>query len=260
MAFWSDFGRGVSSHITAIEFIAKHRLWLYFLYPVVLVGVLYLAGFISIYSLGDFLVNKGFDYLIGETDTGIVWLDKVLNILIWILKFAAGFIFKIYMFSYVLKIMKYIVLICCSPMMALLSERVDELSTGRKYPFILSQFLRDVFRSIAVNMRNLRLESLIAIGLLFIGWIPVIGLITIPAAALFGWYFFGFNMMDYSYERWKWKISQAASFTRKNKGIAIGNGMIFSWLILVPYIGLIIAPVLGPVAATLAVLGKTEKN
>ena len=42
--------------------------------------------------------------------------------------------------------------------------------------------------------------------------------------------------------------------TRKHKGIAIGNGFVFSMILLLPFIGVIIAPILSVVAATLAVL------
>ena len=135
MGFWSDFGRGISSHISALEFIAKHKLWLYFLFPVLLVGLLFLAGFASVYSLGDLLVDKAFDWLEGYSDTGMGWIDSIINVLLWLLSVGLKFFFRMYFFSYILKVMRYIVLICCSPMMALLSERVDEIITGRKYPF-----------------------------------------------------------------------------------------------------------------------------
>jgi CysZ protein len=41
---------------------------------------------------------------------------------------------------------------------------------------------------------------------------------------------------------------------RKHKGIAIGNGFIFSMLLYIPFLGVIVSPVLSATAGTLATL------
>lgn len=261
MSFWSDFGKGVSTHIKAWSFIAEHRLWGYFLYPVALVVVLFIFGFYSAFGLGNYIAGLLMDLITPETiDTGYGWLDVVLMVLSWVLKIVAGFIIKAFIFAILIKFIRYAVLILCSPMMALLSERVDEIITGNKYPFVFSLFIKDVFRGIGVTLRNMLFEMLFIVGCFFIGWIPVIGWFTVPFLWIVGWYFLGFNMMDYTYERKRLSISQGAYFTRKHKGIAIGNGMVFSMLLLIPYIGLLIAPVLSSVAGTLATMEMMEEK
>lgn len=261
MGFWSDFGKGVSTHVRAWSFIAEHRLWLYFLYPVVLVALLLLSGFYSAFSLGNYIAGELVDLLTPDQfDTGEEWLNTVLTVVIWIVKFVAGFIIKAFLFAILIKYIRYIVLLLCSPMMSLLSERVDEILTGKKYPFVFSLFIKDVFRGMGVTIRNMLFEMLFIIGCMFIAWIPVIGWFTVPFLWIVGWYFLGFNMMDYTYERKRLRISEGARFTRKHKGIAIGNGMVFSLLLMIPYIGLIIAPVLSSVAGTLATMEMMEEK
>jgi CysZ protein len=259
MNFFSDFGKGVSYHLKAWSFIAKNGLWLYFLYPVFLVIILYVLGFYSVFNFGNYLSDKILGW-IPDYDGGNSIIGAALSAIISVLKIIAGLVIKLYLLAIILKFAKYIVLILCSPMMALLSERIDEIISGKKYPFEFSQFLKDIFRGIKINLRNLLLETLITIAFLFIGWIPVIGWVTIPFLWIISWYFLGFNMMDYSYERRRMKISEGVNFTRKHKGIAVGNGMIFSWLLLIPFLGLIIAPVLSVTAGTLATLEALEKN
>ncbi|HLG03710.1 MAG TPA: EI24 domain-containing protein [Bacteroidia bacterium] len=254
MRFLSDFNKGVLSHLRAFEFIARHKLWAYFLYPAILATLLTAGGFWSAFGLGNYLADRITDQLPEEISSGYEWMNTIVNWILWIVKLAAGFILWLFIFLLFMKYIRYFVLIFCSPVMALLSERVDEIVSGKIFPFQFGRFLKDVLRGIFVTFRNIFLETMITIGLLIIGWIPVFGWITVPLLWLAGWYFLGFSMMDYTYERRKWGIAQGAIFTRRRKGIAMGNGMIFSFILVIPFVGLILAPVLSVVAGTLATL------
>ncbi|MGL4596500.1 MAG: EI24 domain-containing protein [Bacteroidia bacterium] len=253
MGFWSDLGKGFSSHIKAIEFIAKHSLWLYFLYPIAIAAILYLIGFFSFFALGGMLGDKVVSWIGLNPDDG-GWQGAVAGVT----NILVSTSFKMIMWYILGTYMKYIVLIICSPILALLSERVEEIITGNTYPFNLQQFLLDIMRGILVVFRNLFIETGIMILCLFITLIPILGwvlsIFTIPTKYIFSCYFLGFSMMDYTYERRKMSISQGASFTRKHKGIAISNGFVFQILLLIPLLGMSLAPILSCVAATLAVL------
>jgi CysZ protein len=256
MAFWSDLGKGISTHIRGFEFIAKHNLWHFFIYPFLILALLFLGGYWSVLQLSDWLV----DWLMKEIGIQVVNDNSWIHYLQVIGSFLVGIVLKIVFLLILSSYIKYIVLIICSPILALLSERVDEIISGKKYPFNFSQFIHDIFRGILVTLRNMAMETLLILACMIIGWIPVVGLITIPFLYLISWYFMGFSMMDYSYERTRMTIVQGARFTRKHKGIAIGNGFIFSMILLVPFIGVVIAPILSVVAATLAVLEKKKEE
>lgn len=258
MAFFKDLGIGFSSHIKAIEFIAKHNLWLYFLWPLLIAIGLYVVGFTSTFYLGDLLAEKitSWIQLDGEWEGWMDGLRKVLS-------FLVGFVLKLLMLVLFSSMLKYIVLIICSPILALLSERIDEIVTGTTIPFNFGQLLHDMLRGILITLRNMFLELAIWFGCLFIGIIPVLGWLLVWPLMGFkmvtAWYFLGFSMMDYSYERRRMKISEGVRFTRRHKGIAIANGFLFSLLLMIPFLGISIAPVLSCVAATLAVL-EAAKN
>lgn len=256
MSFWSDLGKGISTHIRAIEFISKHSLWHYFVYPLAIMVLLWFGGFWSIMQLSNYIIDYGLEWL-GLTGNEEGWLGWLQAAAVFIVGLVLKLIFLLVLSSY----LKYIVLIICSPILALLSERIDEIISGKKYPFNFGQFMHDMLRGIVVTLRNLALETLVILACMIIAWIPIIGYVTIPFLYLIAWYFMGFAMMDYTYERQRLTIGQGAQFTRKHKGLAIGNGFIFSMILLVPFAGLCIAPILSVVAATLAVIEtKQEEN
>lgn len=258
MGFWSDLGKGINTHVKAIEFIAKHNLWHYFLYPLFIMILLWLGGFWSITQLSGWLVDYAVEWigLDGNEEGWLGWLQSAATIII---SLVLKIVFLLFLSSY----LKYIVLIICSPILALLSERIDEIISGKKYPFNFNQFLHDMLRGCLVSLRNLALETLIIFGFMIFALIPIlgwiVGWISVPFLYALAWYFMGFAMMDYTYERQRLTIGQGARFTRRHKGIAIGNGFIFSMILLVPFAGICIAPILSVVAATLAVL-ETKKE
>lgn len=258
MSFFSDFGRGISFHLKALQFIAKHNLWSYFILPIGITIILAMWGIYSLNSIGDDWGKEIEEKLTGFLPDGDTWawIGKIIHLVSGIL----GWIARIVATLFFLKILRYIVLILCSPVMARLSERVDEILSGKTFPFRLHEFLHDMFRGILISLRNMFLETFITVACFFLGFIPVIGLIVVPFLWITGWYFLGFNMMDYTYERCRMRISEGTRFTRKHKGIAIGNGMVYSFLLWIPVLGICLAPVLSSVAATLATLDALDKK
>jgi CysZ protein len=265
--FRKDFGLGISTWFRAWKFISDNNLFHYFLYPIA-ASILMGMGAIA-------LIKSGVDYLVGLISPHIeytafgdegVW-SKILTFLSDIRGYAIAFalwIVFIYIFT---KAHKYILLAIMSPMMALLSERTDEILTGQVYPFDGQQFVRDVLRGVLLAFRNLFLETLIGLVLwivtifltYFTGGIGVVLLpVTLVVSIMVSAYFFGFATMDYTNERKKRSIGQSIKYIRARRGIALGNGGVFYSLMLLPLIGTTIAMVTCTVAATLA-MHETEK-
>ena len=166
-----------------------------------------------------------------------------------------------------LKFNKYLVLILMSPIMALLSEKTEEVLTGNVYPFEWGQFMNDIWRGILIALRNMLFE----IGIILVVWLvglglgvifPPIMLIYTPLSAIFlfivGAYFYGFSTMDYTNERRRLGISESVGFIRKNRWLAISNGMIFTVWLYIPIIGPIIAPITCTAGVTLGIAKKID--
>lgn len=249
MGFWKDVGRGFSSHVDAIPFIFKNGLWVYFIYPFLIAILLFIVGFASYFVIKDLVVDWFMDFA-GLNDGGIDdllggWLKPFIKLIV-------GLVVKLVLFFVFNSMYKYIVLIMLSPILALLSERVEEIKYGVKYPFEFKQFAKDVLRGILITLRNMFIEYGILLLCLIVIWVPVVGWIISIGLYILSAYFVGFSMMDYTSERRRFKISQSVRFVRRRKGIAISNGLIFNILLLIPFVGISIGPIVSVVAATLA--------
>ena len=66
-------------------------------------------------------------------------------------------------------------------------------------------------------------------------------------------------MLDYSFERHKLSPAESVLFIGKHRGLAIGNGLIFYLMHILPVIGWILAPAYAVVAATISIYYQ-EKN
>ena len=161
-------------------------------------------------------------------------------------------VFKLLFLYLYFKIGKYLVLIFVSPILAFLSEAVDRKITGNDYPLNVKQITKDIVRGTGLAIRNMFLEfGFIIVGYLVSVFLPIVWPVVMVFLWIVGWYFFGFSMIDYTSERQQLSIQKSVSYVRKHKGLAIGNGMAFSFLFYIPLLGAIAAPIIGVVAATL---------
>ena len=93
-----------------------------------------------------------------------------------------------------------------APVMAYLSEKTEQILTGKAFPFNLGQFMKDVFRGIVMALRNLVIELFLTACLLLLAFVPVIGISSTFLIFLVESYFLGFSMLDYYYERKRYTI------------------------------------------------------
>ncbi|MCE3279893.1 MAG: hypothetical protein K0S44_2084 [Bacteroidetes bacterium] len=234
-----QFIRAIKAYPTALKLISKHNLWLYFLWPVILCILLIIGGTAVISQFSDYLQSVIVSWFgLPEKNSGV--FSFFLNISLKILFF---FLYAI--------ILKYIVLILLSPVLALLSERTDEIITGRKYNFNLIQLIKDAFRGSLLAIRNMFMQLGLVLICFVLMTIPLAGWLAPFFLVVINYYFYGFGMIDYTNERYKLSVSESISFIRKNKGLAIGNGFIFALIFAIPLAGMLIAPIISVIAATI---------
>lgn len=259
MSLFKNFGTGFSAYGKAMRMLFTKQLWWFLLFPVLLNVVFLIVGMMGIGSLSDYIENylTGLVAFNGDEFTGASYLKPysgylsgIVGGLVWVvLKFAFFFLFA--------TIGGYIVIICLSPVFAVLSEKTEEILTGNKYPFSADQIMRDVVRGVLIALRNMFIEIGFIILIFVLGFfIPIIGGIVGTVLLFFiASYFYGFSFIDYTLERQRITVKQSVQFMRANKGLVIANGMVFSLFMLIPFCGVTLsgfAAIVSVIAATIA--------
>ena len=196
----------------------KHKLWIYFLFPVLI--------FCGVYYIGFTFEDLRKEYLAGK-DAGMiktVWYG-----------FISGIFFLL---SYVIfNFMRYILIILISPVLSVISEKVEKIITGNKYNFNLKQLLKDIQRTINLAIRNVFFEFGIVYGMALILYI-IFWIVPAPEgtakfisgqfAMIVAFYYYGFGFIDFMNERRRLTMKESVKFVKKHKGFAIALGLVFT--------------------------------
>ena len=169
-------------------------------------------------------------------------------------------ILQLVMVLFYFSLFKFLFLVIGSPVFAYLSEKTESIIDGKDFPLNFKQLLRDILRGMRIALRNIVWQSVYLLTILIFSFIPIIGWVA-PLIALFvECYYFGFSMLDYSSERNKLSYYQSVAFIGHHKGLAIGNGMVYYLMHLVPVIGWLFAPSYAVIAATLSIINAKKSN
>ena len=237
----------VQGYYKAHHFIREHRLWKWIIIP----GIIYTLLFIvSMYFFGR-TANSFIEWL--SLRTGLkTWLDKSGSGLLGFLFAFAGVMLWLIQMLFYFSLFKYIWLILGSPVFAYLSEKTDSIIENKTFEFDSKQFIKDVFRGIKIALRNSFWQSVYMISIVLLSLIPVAGWLTPLLALLIECYYYGFSMLDYSFERKRLTAAESIYFIGNHKGLAIGNGLMFYLMQLLPVIGWVLAPAYAVIAAALS--------
>lgn len=233
-----DITDTITAYTQSFQLASRYKLYPYLM----LSGIVSLIIGVSIFGLAYILADDIGGFVTGwyPFDKGSDFFYKFSNVLSGIV-IAVGGVF----------IYKYIILIAVAPIMSPLSEKLEEglsgVSDGVK--FSTSRFLKEIFRGIGVGLRNIFKEIFYTVLLLIAGFIPGIAIISTPGIYFVQSYYAGFGNMDYFLER-HYGVKESARFVRRYKGIAVANGAMFLLMLLIPVIGLFLAPFLSTIAAT----------
>ncbi len=260
MSFGKDFGLGFSTYFKAVEFIFKNGLWYYFVFPVLLVLMLTYGGYELWQASMDWIQGVVEEWLgVASTEGGeelstwgAIW-EGIKGFFSTAAKSLISIILSV-LFALIYYVsIKYIVLILLSPVLAFLSEKTEKILTGNDYPFNFEYFAKDVMRGVLVALRNMTFEFMYIFLCFILTWfVPILGFITPIFLFVIASYFYGFAFMDYAVERRRLSIGEGARLIRKHKGIAIANGSLYTIVFWIPVFGLIFAPIVGVVGATIA--------
>jgi CysZ protein len=243
MRFFKEAATGIGSYSKAISFISTHKLWLYVIIPAIINLLIFFALGTLLWEFSGMLSRWLIDSTGADNITGILG-----NILEWMVAVLA----KLITFLLYFKFYRYTILLLSAPALALIAEKTQEILTGHSYPFQVKQLIHDIFRGLAITLKNLLLELMLTIPLYLLAFIPIITPIAGLLVLCIESYFVGFSMLDYRNEFRRLSAAQSQVLIRQHKGLAIGNGLIFNLILAIPFAGVLLAPPLSVVAAGLA--------
>lgn len=247
MKFFKDFFIGIQAYWEAVQLIINKNLWLYFLFPTILSLIIFYGK----ETLLDQVMEFNPDSIVkenGERDHNAILFTGIFSLAYYI---AA-------------ELSNYVVLIVLVPLLSFLSLRTEKILTGNRYKFSLKQLQNDITRAMNIAFRNMfRQILLIALWLVLALIIEPLSTFTPVVIFCIGFYYYGFSLLDYTQERRRLNMKESIVFIKKNAGMAIAIGAIFSIIFKLPteygqVAGAILAPILGIIAGTIAMHKKVD--
>lgn len=234
----TGFVNGILAYVQAFRLISKLKLWGYVLIPGLISLLLGSLIGISVWNLSDNI--GGFLVALYPFEWGLSIVSSIASVFGGVLMAGSG-----------LLLYKHAILILSAPFMSPLSEKVENHLRGRSHTinFSIPQMLSDLIRGGKIALRNITREVFYMVLILLLGLIPFFSPFSALLLILVQAFYAGFGNIDYTLER-HFNVRESINFVRVNKGLALGNGLVFVGLLAIG-IGFLIAPPLGAVAATI---------
>ena len=232
-----DIISAIKAYFGAFRLISKLKLWKFFIIPMLISVVTAILVFGLAYTLSDnigAIISKMWIW-----DWGHNTFSSISNFIGGILILVIGVI-----------LFKHIIMALSAPFMSPVSEKIEAHFTGNpSHSHRDTSFMQQLLRGIRINTRNLAIELLLTIPLLLLKFIPVVNIFSTILLLIVQAYYAGFGNMDYTLER-HFKYKESIQFVRKQRGLAIGNGIVFLLFLLIPIVGVILVLPLSVTAAT----------
>ncbi len=224
---FKQFSLSFGKYFQAIGFINRNGMAWFYIFPVLFSVLLFFLGITATSELADQVkVWIGLDTM--DLPSWVMWS---INVIFWIM-FLIFFAF----FS------GFIILILMSPVIAYVAEKTADILEGQgSGQGGFADFFKNLWRGISLSLINMAYEIFFSILFFFIGLVPVIGWFVAPVGMFFvSSYFFGFAFIDYMNERARRNVKESRAWVYKHKGLALGSGMPYGLVMMIPFFGTII--------------------
>ncbi|MFY0603439.1 MAG: EI24 domain-containing protein [Flavobacteriaceae bacterium] len=244
---YKNIFKGLLAYSRAFNLLSKLKLWKYFVIPIVISVFIAILILVTAYGLSDNLGSLISRLWIWE------WGKETFET---IGTFIGGFIIMVIG----LILYKHTIMALSAPFMSPVSEKIEAyLTNADSVKRSTASFLTLLGRGIRINGRNLIKELILTVPLLLLKLIPFVNIFSAFLLFLLQAYYAGFGSMDYTLER-HYMYKDSVRFVQKNRGLAIGNGIGFLLLLLIPIIGVIFVLPLSTTASTITTVEVLHSN
>jgi len=248
---------GLQGYSVAFKLIFKNGFLKYMIFPFLLNIIIFWIGTSFIIDMADKAQEALINLINLEQATfwGSEFLNSALSGLVKTLIYIAFIITFVYIGG-------YIIIIIMAPVFSLISEKTEITTTTNNddFPFNFKQFIKDIFRGVGIAIRNMSIELGIMVVVIIVGFVPIIGWFGPIVMFFISAYFFGFSYMDYTNERHKRSMKESIYFIRKYKWVAITNGAIFSFSLIIPYCGIALSAFIAILSVIAGTVSTIELN
>lgn len=242
-----DILSGIRTYFGAFGLISKLKLWKYFAIPMFISFVTALVIGVIAYNLSNPIGN--FLAKIWIWDWGKTTFTTISAFIGGLVVLVLGLI-----------LYKHIILALSAPFMSPVSEKIEIYINGNlSHQHRKTTFQEQLIRGIRINGRNLTKELLVTVPILLLKLVPIVNIFSTILLFLVQAYYAGFGNMDYTLER-HLKYRESIHFVSKNKGFAIGNGIVFLLFLLIPIIGVVFVLPLSVTSATVNTVKALNKQ
>lgn len=228
---------GIKEYAGVFKLMSDLKLWKYFIIPMLISLCTAILIGVEAYVLSDdvgFYISK-----IWIWDWGKEVFSSISNFIGGLVVLIIGLI-----------LYKHIIMALSAPFMSPVSEKIEKHFYGDVSHLHRKTSNTDqLIRGIRINIRNLTKELIITVPILILKFIPLVNIFSTILLFIVQAYYAGFGNMDYTLER-HLKYKESVQFVSKNKGYAIGNGIVFMLFLLIPILGIIIVLPLSVTAAS----------
>ena len=236
---------GSTAYFKVYEVISRLKLWKFFAIPMLISFIFFLMILFISFSFSDAIGNYISSFW--TWDFGRDTINTLSRIFGGLLITVIGFI------SF-----KHITMALSAPFMGPISKIIEDDFNGVVSQTNTSTPSGLLLRGIRISLRNLLRELVLSIPILLFGLIPIIGFFSVILLFLMQAYFAGFGNMDYTLER-HFSYQKSIFYVKNNRGLAIGNGIVFMLFLLIPFVGVILVHPFSVTAATIVTVKSMNK-
>lgn len=245
MRFALDLARGFRLAFQGVAFLARHRsLWRWAILPAAINLVVFAAAFaIFLYFYADLFSFATSFLILDPPQSWVAWLWVApLRLLAWMVGLLLILTALVVLFLTFLIIGTAI----ASPFLDVLSQRVEEIVTGRvsEDKTTLLGALRNIGGSILLELRKLGFFVAVQAALILLGLIPFLTPLTVLAATIFTMLFLPMEYASFSMDRRQMPFKTRRALIWRQRWLMLGFGAAGFLTLLIPLLNFVCLPAL----------------
>ncbi|SMG10503.1 CysZ protein [Marivirga sericea] len=222
--------------------------------------------FVKIHKLKGFVLSAAFFNLFAFIFVGVfawIYTGRLIELIYstfnfpsdweeWgnILQILTSIFIRLLLVSIYINLYKYIILLIFAPVLAILSERTQNILLRQKKSINLIRLVSEIGRGMIMGIVLIIFNIIIYIVLILASIaIPFLAPAFLVLIFLTESFFFGASMLDYRNEYFQLSVKSSLQKIFIHKGLVLGNGLALNLFILIPFVGVLFAPSFALIAA-----------